>query len=429
MQRRLYRHALVALVAIALLVVTANAQARHDGHEMRRDSSSTPVAAIGASGIFLATVASPGVNDRTLAEGYLTQPLVMGMLATPSRSITASATLNFEGSTLKRGELNAGVYGEGYVDRRHPHTFLHELTLTAAVPVRNVRVSVTAGKGFVPFGTDDPMSRPFVKYPVNHHLAQLLERAMISGAVALGPIVAEVSAFNGDEPQSPSDMPNWDRFGDSWSARLTGRPSTGTELQASFARVESPEQPYGGGLDQRKMSISGRYRAGGKYFLAEWARSEEGEGGSTVFAFDSFLAESSLAFGRFTAGARAERSERPEEERTINSFRTPRPHSDLGIIGRTRWTVYTVNATVALPTHRVRVVPFAEVSSQQPRAMARPAVFEPESFYGASTLWSFSAGVRIGFGMRHERMGRYGAASLDTVADHGHDRTTDAGMK
>ena len=27
------------------------------------------------------------------------------------------------------------------------------------------------------------MSRPFVKYPVNHHLAQLLERGLVSGAI------------------------------------------------------------------------------------------------------------------------------------------------------------------------------------------------------------------------------------------------------
>ena len=49
-------------------------------------------------------------------------------------------TLNFEGYTLRRGELNAGMYGEGYVDRRHPHTFVHEAMLayiTTTSPTRH----------------------------------------------------------------------------------------------------------------------------------------------------------------------------------------------------------------------------------------------------------------------------------------------------
>ena len=45
------------------------------------------------------------------------------------------------------------------------------------------RVSLSIGKGFAPFGTDDPMVRPFVRYPVNHHLSQILERGV---AIAAG---------------------------------------------------------------------------------------------------------------------------------------------------------------------------------------------------------------------------------------------------
>ena len=40
-----------------------------------------------------------------------------------------------------------------------------------------------------------------------------------------------------------------------------------------------------------------------------------------------------------------------------------------------------------------------------------PSAFEPEQFYGTSAIWAFSAGVRLGVGMAHARMGRYGAAS------------------
>ena len=399
-------------LAVALTASKTAAQDEHAGHDMSTDSATAgPMVSAGASGILLGTVVKPGINNRTLAEGYLTQPMVMAMLMTPRQRFVAQLTLNFEGSTLDRGELNAGVHGEGYIDRRHPHTLVHELVGTGNFTVRGARMSLTGGKGFVPFGTDDPMSRPFVKYPVNHHLAQILERGLLSAAVAAGPVILEAAAFNGDEPEGPYDLPNWDRFADSWSTRPTLK-AKGIEVQGSAARVESPEHANGGGLDHRKLSASARFDSNGRYALAEWARTREGEGNATAFTFSSALAEGSIAISRFTIGARAERTTRPEEERALNAFRTPRPHSDLGIIGITRWNVLTMNVGAALPAYRkVNISPFVEVSTQKPVATASPAVFIPEEFYGKSRLWSFSLGARVGAGMKHGRMGRYGAGA------------------
>jgi hypothetical protein len=382
---------------------------------MPADSARGPVVAAGATAILLGTIASPGVNDRTLAEGYLTQPMAMAMLASRSGKFVADLTLNFEGTSLKRGELNAGVHGEGYIDRRHPHTLLHELVGTGNFATGPARLSLTAGKGFVPFGTDDPMSRPFVKYPVNHHLAQILERAMAIGAVAGGPLVLEGAVFNGDEPTGPYDLPNYDRIGDSWSTRVTARTS-GMELQTSYANVKSPEHASGGGLDRRQLSASARYESKGGYALAEWARTKEGEGGETSFTFRSMLAEGSIEARRWTFAARAERSERPEHERGLNAFRTPQPHSDLSIIGRTRWDILTAGASVRLPSYRkLRFSSFVEVSTQHTQSLTNPAVFIPAEFYGADRLWSFSFGGRIGVGMQHKRMGRYGVAVSKSV--------------
>jgi hypothetical protein len=45
--------------------------------------------------------------------------------------------------------------------------------------------------------------------------------------------------------------------------------------------------------------------------------------------------------------------------------------------------------------------------------MLRPAGFDPRQFYGASTIWSLSAGAKLSFDMRHMRMGRYGAATTE----------------
>ena len=87
--------------------------------------------AVGAQAIGVVTRVSPAVHDRALTEGYLTQPAVMLELNPWRDLMSMKATLNLEGLTVKRGELTPGIYGEGYVDRRHPHTYLHELMLVS----------------------------------------------------------------------------------------------------------------------------------------------------------------------------------------------------------------------------------------------------------------------------------------------------------
>lgn len=409
--------ALVSTLAYASLAVAQATSGAHGG--THHDSSAQAKGrkfTLGGKAIVLATHATPAINGRSAREGYLTQPMLMGSFDPFGGKIVLDGMLNFEGMTLDRGELNAGIYGEGYVDRRHPHTYLHELVATARGIAGSSRVSVTVGKGFVPFGTDDPMSRPFVKYPINHHLAQILERAVLLGAARFGPVALEAARFNGDEPESPSDFPNSDRLWDSWAMRATLFPANGLEVQASFADVESPEVAVGGGLDQRKVSASLRYEdSGAGYALVEWARTADRENGRTAFAFSSVLAEAALSRGALTLAARAERTERPEEERLENLFRTPQPHTDFNILGRTRWDILTVGASADIIRKSAWIIaPFVEVSRQHALPIVRPTVFEPRDFYGSDRMWSLSLGLRLGAGILHSRMGRYGAA----VAPH-----------
>jgi len=373
----------------------------------------------GLSGIVLGTRESPAINNRALTEGYLSQPMVMGSATFP-HGFEIDATINLEGLTLKRGELNAGMSGEGYIDRRHPHTYLHELVATWKKDLgKSAVISATAGKGFAPFGTDDPMMRPFVKYPVNHHLAQIPERAIAVGAATYGPFGLELSRFNGDEPESPSDWPNSSRLFDSWSGRATARIGAAGEFQASYANVISPEIAVGGGLSQKKWSASGRYESPTLYGLAEWAHTQEVESGADAFAFRSLLAEGSVTRNRFSVAARLEQTDRAEEERLSNQFRTPRPASDLSILGRTRWTVGTVNASHSFDVKKVKLAPFIEIGRAHAAGLDQFAVFDPKSFYGSDVIWSFSAGVKFGFGMMMNRMGRYGAALPRTSMNMG----------
>ena len=354
----------------------------------------------------------PALGGRALTEGYLAQPVIMAHGSALRGHLAALVTLDFEGLTLDRGQLTPGAYGEGYVDRRHPHTYLHEAVALAAGAFGGTGVSLAGGKGFAAFGTDDPMMRPFASYPANHHLAQILERYVIVGAVRRGPLIAEGSVFNGDEPLSPGAPPDASRFGDSWSVRGTVAAPLGVELQTSYASVTSPELPTGG-LDQRKWSASARLaRSTGpvRYALVEWASTDAMVGDVRTNRFTSFLGEASTDIRPVTVALRYENTTRPEEQRLLDPFRTSRSPTDLGVIGITRWQTVTGAVSAARRFGTLDVAPFAEVSYARPTETVTPSAFVPEDFYGASSIWMLSAGMRLGIGPRHARMGRYGVA-------------------
>ena len=392
-------------------------------------AQSSPWMQLGAHGVLGYTAVDPIPGDRSLGEVRLVQPTIMAHAGIASNRLRMLATLNLEGLTIPDGELAPGDWGEGFVDRRHPHTYLHELVFTfddlLGKADGSARVSMSAGKGFAPFGTDDPMSRPVLRYPVNHHLAQILERAVAMMGVRVGPLMAEAGLFNGDEPERPGQWPRVSRFGDSWSGRLTVNPVAGLELQGSHASVHSPEHRPGAGTDQRKWSLSGRWSGAlgsfPVYGLLEWARTSEAEG---FFVFHSVLAEGAWTLGRSRLYYRFERTERPEEGRTLNPFRSLRPHVENSILGKTRWTIHTAGYTVHLqPVSVLSVLPLAELSYGR-IANVGGGLFDTQSFYGKTSFWSVSVGARLSLGMPLHRMGRYGVAQ-DTansrgMGHHGH---------
>lgn len=420
----MHRAAPLVLTALALLSPRAAGGQEHAGHAAQPGSRW----GLGAQAIGVATRVDPAVNGESRTEAYLTQPVLMAHAGLAGGRVELMGTLNLEGLTLRGGELNPGIWGEGYVDRRHPHTYLHE-----AVAVLRPRpaggaldLSLAAGRGFVPFGTDDPMVRPFVKFPANHHLAQVLERTVAIAAARGGPVLLEAALFNGDEPQGPGDLPRLRRFGDSWSVRGTLEPVRGMEASVSHARLESPEHPQGGVLDQRKWSAALRWEraAGGErrdYALLEWARTGEYDLGREAFRFPTLLAEAAARRRGVEVTARWERTDRPEGERLLDPFRTPVPHHDISILGVTRWQILTLGASAgAAPRGPVRLRPFVEASHLRASRVQPGSFFVPVEFYGAERMWSLSAGVRVEAGTMHGRMGRYGAAAARESSTHGH---------
>ena len=400
------------------------------------DSAGTHThARLGADLTALAVRAERTAGGRRRTEGALAQPVVMGHAPLWGGRVTVTGTLDLEGLTLRRGLLTPGSYGESYVDRRHPHTFVHEgIASLGGSPVAGLRASLSAGKGFVAFGTDDPMLRPFAFFPVNHHLAQLLERYVAIGGVRARGAMLEATSFGGDEPTGPWAWPRARRFGDAWAARATllplelARPGAGgaLELSASHARVPSPEEPTGVGLDQRKSSLAARWvssraAAGtpmtlggpGGYALVEWARTDERRGARRAFRYQSVLAEGAVLRGPLSLAARAERTSRPEEERLLDPFRTVRPHFEGNVLGLTEWRIATLAASFhpSAVAGRARLAPFVEVARARPRALVRPSTFDPSLFYRSPVQWTTAIGVRLGIGGTHGRMGRYGVAS------------------
>jgi hypothetical protein len=364
--------------------------------------------------VFVVSHLRPGALHDNVTEGYLTQPMLGGSGTWFGGRFVVHGMLNFEGATLRRGEINAGMYGEGYVDRRHPHTWLHEAMVGWRDTSRTVRWSFVAGKGFVPFGSDDPMVRSFVKFPVNHHQAQILERFTAVVAVRAGPVAVEAGSFNGDEPESPGDWPNAGRHFDSWSARTTWWPRTGMELSASLAAVESPEFAAGDGLDQRKGAASFRLqRETGwlRYGLLEVTRTEEFDDAEPAFTFGSVLGEMGIHAREIAVAARLERADRPEEERTFSFYRTVRPLRDLNILGVTRWTIVSMRAERSfVPRRGVQLLPFVEAAVAVPRATRLPTALDPVELFGASRLWAVSMGMRFHGGTMRSRAGRYAVA-------------------
>lgn len=375
----------------------------------------------GAHGIGLLTRADPALVGESRTEGYITQPMLMARAAWRDR-LVLSATINFEGWTLDRGELMAGNAGEGYVDRRHPHTFLHEAMLTGHASVAGFDASLAVGRGFAPFGTDDPMVRPFVKYPANHHWSQILERWLVIGAVRRGVLAFEAGLFNGDEPTAPDNLGRISRLGDSRAYRLSVQAVELLEVQGSYATLESPEHVFGGGLDQRKWSASARWDGRPTsglplYAFFEYAETHEYDGDRRAFLFTTWLAEAAVEPDDWELGARFERTTRPEEERLFDPFRSARPHADENIIGVTRWNIVTLRARRTFEMYGVSVQPFVEAAHARVREITG-AIFRPDEFYGDDRLWNLSIGANVRFGMQHTRMGRYGAA-LPASHHHG----------
>ncbi|HEX6037830.1 hypothetical protein [Longimicrobium sp.] len=353
-------------------------------------------------------------------EPYLTQPALMLNVASPGQRVVLRTTLNFEALTQPDGELTFGGWGEGFIDRRHPHTLLHEAMLSANLwSAAGGSLSVSAGKGFAPYGTDDPMSRPVAKYPTNHHLSQILERWTANVVYLRGAWSVEAGLFGGQEPDGPYDFSNVESFGDSWSARLIRRfGGTGTgapwEVSASYGSVAEThhEEKARTALVNGYVRHAGAHRWGTLYGLVEASRSEP-EGDER--GYYAVLGETMAGIGRHRPYLRVELSTRPEYEREAGEDGFFRYDHDAHAIGSTRWLITSAGYGLQLSGFPLGASPFVE--AQHNRAWRERGDVDPEALFGQTSFWSLTAGFRIFLGSGGPmRMGSYGV--LDDMSSN-----------
>ncbi len=371
-----------------------------------------PVVTIGAPG---------GVSGDALSHTgwYVTQPAIMTHAASAGQRVAVHTTLNFEGLTQEDGELTFGGWGEGFIDKRHPHTLLHELMVSVnAWDAGGGGLSLSAGKGFAPYGTSDPMARPGLKYPTNHHLSQILERWTVNASLLRGGWSLEAGVFGGLEPEGTYDFGNIKSFGDSWSARIGRRwglampEATQWQTSASFGSLI--HVAHGAESRMRLANVAliriAPIAAGRLYVLTEASRSFSADHDD----YFSVLGETRYDDGGRQPYARVEYASRPEYPREgvagdDDFFR----YDDAGhTVGRTRWLIVTAAYAQQVTPNPWSVRPFLEV--QYHRVQADQGV-GPIQLYGRPSFWALTFGVRLLFGGDPMRMGAYGV--VDPVTE------------
>jgi hypothetical protein len=217
--------------------------------------------------------------------------------------------------------LAAGETADGatpLIDRQHPHELFMELSVSYSVRLSGKSsLFLYAGlPGEPAFGPPAFMHRQSIldspEAPISHHWLDSthIVFGVVTAGLVHGRVKIEASRFRGREPdQHRYDIETGPL--DSTSLRLSWNPARALALQASWARIESPEQ-LEPGEDQTRWSASALYtkRFGDKRRWSTtlaWARRSNGHG-----SFDAWVLESAVALDAWTLFGRAEHAENDE---------------------------------------------------------------------------------------------------------------------
>jgi hypothetical protein len=315
------------------------------------------------------------------------------------------------------------------------HGWVHE---AIAALVGNVgeeqtkgQVSIAAGRGIAPFGSDPAMMRPAVKPPVNQHWTEIMDRWLVVAGARIRGFGLELGVFDkgpgvATATAAPSDTSAHHHVtcllfcgerGASSSARVTVWPVRGVEIRASLATEFGGGHHAASGGTTQQWNLSARVdRAGGASrisVLAEVGRIRAEQ------VFHTVLSEAQWQSGnrRHRLYYRFERTDRPDGARSADGF---------GVIGDTlglpspitRWTVHTAGYGFTFRHPRFILEPLIEGSIGRVRSTGATPV-DVGGIYGRSSHWSVLGGVRLALGAGHV-MGRYGALGPAREEPGGH---------
>ena len=229
---------------------------------------------------------------------------------------------------------------------------------------------LAAGKGIVPFGTDDPMSRPFVRFPVNHHLAQIVERAEIATGWRLGIGRARgrrLQRRRAGEPGPVAEHEPLRRFlgraGDLWPVR--GLEVQGSHRLGSFAGAPPGSRARPGEVERVGAACSDWWDA--RRSMACWNGPAPRRATTRSCSPRCWRKDRSSPAGTESGTGSSAPGDRKRSGYFDNLFRSPRPLLDNSIVGQTRWTLHTINYALqlSLAQGRFGVQPFVEVTFGQ----------------------------------------------------------------
>jgi hypothetical protein len=204
------------------------------------------------------------------------------------------------------------------VDRQHPHDLFMELS--AAYSLRlgtNASLFVYAGlPGEPAFGPPAFMHRLSImdspEAPISHHWLDSthVSFGVVTFGLVRGAFKLEASRFNGREPdQNRYDIETGPL--DSTALRLSWNPTRDLALQASWARLVSPEQ-LEPGRDQSRWSASAIYTrslGAAHWWSTTLAWGRRSSGGR---ALDAWALESAIRLSAWTLFGRGERVDNDE---------------------------------------------------------------------------------------------------------------------
>ena len=95
------------------------------GVPLRAQDAHHPWIRVAAQAIPILSRSDAVPGGTAFAELRLAQPVLMAQAGALADRLRLDAMFDFEGLTIPNGEMTPGAYGEGFYDRRHPHTYVH----------------------------------------------------------------------------------------------------------------------------------------------------------------------------------------------------------------------------------------------------------------------------------------------------------------